>query len=120
MSEFLSNLGALIASSQGKNITQGVPIPRVVDKTGLTGRYTFILEFYDPGMPDLGSLMRRGAPNTADPANAPTPVASEPGSSLPNIFDAVQKQLGLRLDKTPDVPVNFIVVDSVDKTPTPD
>ena len=31
---------------------------------------------------------------------------------------AVQKQPGLRLDKTPDVPLDVIVVDSVDKVPT--
>lgn len=114
MAEFLLNLGILIQSSQGKNVLQGSVTPRVVDKTGLTGRYTFILEFYDASMANLslGGLRRAG-----DAGNEPPPPTSDP-SGAPNIFAAVQKQLGLRLDKTPDVPLDVIVVDSVDKAPT--
>jgi len=113
MAEFLSNLGNLVGSSQGKGLND--PTPRVVDKTGLAGKYTFILEYYNPNAPNLG-LARAGA--ASDSGNAAPPAASEPGSSLPNIFVALQKQLGLRLDKTADVPLDMIVVDSVDKTPT--
>jgi uncharacterized protein (TIGR03435 family) len=38
----------------------------------------------------------------------------------PTIFTAIQKQLGLRLDKTADVPVDVIVIDNLDKLPTAD
>jgi uncharacterized protein (TIGR03435 family) len=52
------------------------------------------------------------------PADAPPPAAGEPtGNGLPNIFAAVEKQLGLKLEKTKDVPVDVIVVDRVDKVP---
>ena len=91
MAQFASNVGFLIGDSQGRSFLEGNPQPRVADKTGLTGTYTFILEY-------------RGA--------------AEPDADLPNIFVAAQKQLGLRLDKTADAPVDVIVVESVDKAPT--
>ncbi len=111
MAQFISNLGFLIGSSQGKSVLQGYPQPRVADKTGLTGIYTFVLEYYDQSSAD-----RRASLPT--PASGATPEASEPDGGLPNIFAAIQKQLGLRLDKTADVPVDVIVVESVDKVPT--
>ena len=122
MPEFASNLGFTIGSSQGKSAVNGYPQPRVVDKTGLTGKYTFILEYYDAGSATLisasSSLPRvaeaRAASGGADVA-APTP--SDPPGAV-NIFTAIRKQLGLRLDKTADIPLDVIVVESVDKTPT--
>lgn len=108
MTEFVSNLGPLIGSSQGNGALDGSPQPRVVDKTGLTGKYTFILEYYSAG---LANLQARQPPR-ADPD------ASDPDGGLPNIFVAVQKQLGLRLDKAAALPLEMIVVESVDKVPT--
>jgi uncharacterized protein (TIGR03435 family) len=116
MAEFISNLGNLIRISQGKDL--GSPTPRVVDKTGLTGKYTFILEYYNPNQPDLSGLLRRAAGADSGAGNGSPPPPSEPGGGLPTILVAVQKQLGLRLDKTADVPLDVIVVDSVDKVPT--
>jgi uncharacterized protein (TIGR03435 family) len=40
------------------------------------------------------------------------------GSGLPDIFVAIEKQLGLKLVKTKDIPLEVIVVDHVDKVPT--
>jgi uncharacterized protein (TIGR03435 family) len=114
MAQFVSNLGFIIGSSQGKSVTDGFLQPRVVDKTGLTGKYTFILEYYNAGMANLAVLL----PPRADSDASSPPVASEPQGDLPNIFTAIQKQLGLRLDKVADVPLDVIVVDSVDKLPT--
>lgn len=51
MADFLSNLGVLIGSSQGKSVRDGFLQPRVADKTGLTGKYTFILEYYAASNP---------------------------------------------------------------------
>jgi uncharacterized protein (TIGR03435 family) len=45
------------------------------------------------------------------------PAASDP-SGATDIVTAIRKQLGLRLDKIADVPLDVIIVDSVDKTPT--
>jgi uncharacterized protein (TIGR03435 family) len=117
MAEFVSNLGFLIGSSQGKSVLQGFPQPRVVDKTGLTGKYTFILEFYDAGT----AALRATLPMHSDAGSADTPpaAASDPRGGV-SIFAAIQKQLGLRLDKTADLPLDVIVIEGVDKTPIPD
>jgi uncharacterized protein (TIGR03435 family) len=121
MAEFAVNLAPLVAASQGRHAATAFPVPplpRVTDRTGLTGKYTFVLEFYDADMANLNlsALFGRGG-GASDTGNGPVPAASEPGGAFPNIFVAVQKQLGLRLDKTADVPLDVIVVDSVDKIP---
>jgi uncharacterized protein (TIGR03435 family) len=121
MAEFISNLGFLIGSSQGKSVLDGFLQPRVVDKTGLTGKYTFILEYYNAGTAQLTRQLAGLAQSRADSAtgNSPPAAASDPGGG-PTIFTAIQKQLGLRLDKTADVPLDVIVVEGVDKVPTED
>jgi len=102
MSTFVANLGFLIGKALGKSLDDGFLQAHVVNKTGLTGKYTFILE-YDCAV---------CAPLTARTANA----ANDTGA-YPELFAALQKQLGLRLEKTADVPVRVVVVDSVDKIP---
>jgi uncharacterized protein (TIGR03435 family) len=76
------------------------PRPRVVDKTGLTGKYTFTLEFSQLGPPGF------------------TPEPGSPAADLPDLFATLREKLGLRLNKTQGVPVDVIVVDSVDNVPT--
>lgn len=78
----------------------------VVDKSGLTGRYDFVLEY----TPDLSGIP---LPRLAGPAEA-EPVASEPGS---NLVSAVEKQLGLKLTSA-KAKLDVIVVDHAEKTPT--
>ena len=53
------------------------------------------------------------------PAAPPSPqdAAADP-VDLPNIFVAVQKQLGLKLVKVNNVPVDMLIVDNADKIPT--
>jgi uncharacterized protein (TIGR03435 family) len=88
-----------------------MPRARVIDKTGLTGKYDFILE-YCRGMgaraANLPLFTGRGQ---ADPP------ADTLGSGLPNIFAALEKQLGLRLENARDIPRDVIVVDRVDRVP---
>jgi uncharacterized protein (TIGR03435 family) len=106
MAEFTKSLVYFIVKEKGMN--QLSNSPRVLDKTGLTGKYTFVLEFRNPDFPPVA------------------PLAAAPGSSLgvsdpadaDDVFTAVRKQLGLRIDKTADVPLDVIIVESVDKTPT--
>lgn len=117
MAEFVSNLGYVIGSSMGKPVTQGYPQARVVDKTGLTGKYTFILEYSSEAGAAFRNLAIPGQGNPEAPGAAPA-VANDPGGGAPNIIVAIQKQLGLRLDKTADNSLEVVVVDSVDKTPT--
>jgi uncharacterized protein (TIGR03435 family) len=45
-------------------------------------------------------------------------AATDPEDNAPDIFSAIRK-LGLRLDKTADVPVDVVVVESIEKLPTP-
>ena len=75
----------------------------VVDRTGLAGRFDFVLEF----IPD----MSRGGPM---PPAAGGDGASDPGSDAAY---AVEKQLGLKLKQSKDM-LDVIVVDHAEKTPT--
>ena len=74
----------------------GTPVGRVVDKTGLDGEYSFTLRYQWP---------------------SPAPAAAEAGG--PNILDAVQQQLGLRLSETKAV-LDLLVVDRAEKLPSAD
>jgi uncharacterized protein (TIGR03435 family) len=116
MAEFVTNLGFTIGKSEGKSVLDGYIQPRVVDRTGLSARYTFVLEYYSATSETLASQF----PSRPDAGNGPPPAGNEPGSGFPNIHVAIQKQLGLRLDKIANVPLDMIVVDSVDKVPATD
>ena len=79
---------------------------KVIDKTGLTGRYDFSLEWApEPGQ---GGLEAIGLP--PDPNFRPPPA----DPNRPSLFTAIQEQLGLRLDSEKG-PVDMIVIDSVSK-----
>jgi uncharacterized protein (TIGR03435 family) len=82
-------LGLIITLSN----TIGTP---VIDKTGLTGFYDFTLEWRD-------SLYQK-------PGNVGEPLADAP----PDIFRAVEEQLGLKLEKTKG-PVEIVVIDHIEK-----
>jgi uncharacterized protein (TIGR03435 family) len=77
----------------------------VIDKTGLTGRYSFNLEFTPAQMPPPGAV----------PPGVQLPAVNPDG---PSIFTALQEQLGLKLDSTRG-PVETLVIDSIEP-PTPD
>ena len=69
------------------SITAGRPVS---DRTGLTGNYTFQLDWL--------------------PENRPTP----PDSDTPNLFTALREQLGLRLEPI-SAPVKMLVIDHVER-----
>jgi len=75
----------------------------VVDKTGLTGKYDFVLEW----TPDVGADAR--AQGFGDGITSPAPA---PGG--PTIFTALQEQLGLRLESQ-KAPVQIIMIDRAEK-----
>jgi uncharacterized protein (TIGR03435 family) len=68
----------------------------IVDRTGLSGRYDFLLQW----APEIGEAR-------VDPAGNPVPVGDTTG---PSIFSAIQEQLGLRLESTKG-PVEVLVID---------
>ncbi len=109
--DLVKGMGRLIAESLGENPNDFASRkPRVLDKTGLTLKYDFTLRFSCNGC-------QSGAANGAFAA-PPGPTDSDSSGGLPNIFVALQRQLGLKLVKVKDIPLDVIVVDHVDKTPT--
>jgi uncharacterized protein (TIGR03435 family) len=78
----------------------------VVDGTGLQGGWDFLI-----GWTPRGMLQGQGANSTSTPNSE----ASDPGGGI-SVFDAVEKELGLKLVKqTRSIPV--LVVDHVDEKP---
>jgi len=80
----------------------------VVDKTGLTGRYDFVLDF---------SRSETAGPNATGGYNEPPPLPPPPPGAEPgvSIYSSIQ-QLGLRLVGQ-KAPLPVLVVDGAEKTP---
>ena len=85
-------------------LTQSVGRP-VIDKTGLTGYFDFTLQW----TPQPGSEMPI---RPAGEPPAPPPPAADPDG--PNLFTAIQEQLGLKLESARG-PVEVIVIDRLEK-----
>lgn len=79
----------------------------VIDRTDLKGKYDLSLDW----APDIGN-----AAPISPIAESRMPTASEP-SGGPNIFTALQEQLGLKLVPK-KVTVEMLVIDHIEKTPT--
>src|SRR3569833_1419346 len=75
----------------------------IIDETGLVEHYDFKLRFD-------GSTDSRATVIGARAGEAVN--RDEVGSGLPNIFTALERQLGLRLQKVNAIPMETIVVDS--------
>jgi uncharacterized protein (TIGR03435 family) len=83
----------------------------VQDATGLTGKYDIDLTWTpDPAFRPTG-LQPPASPMTPPAADIPT---APEGSSL---FTALRESLGLRLERR-DVPIQFLVVDHIERVPT--
>lgn len=101
LSSLLFQLGAQLGTITGPNtFAPG----RVVDKTGLTGKYDFNLEYAGGG--GIGGAL--SLPTSAD--------ASEPAGG-PGLIEAIEKQLGLKLTKNA-APFDVLVIDHAEKMPT--
>jgi uncharacterized protein (TIGR03435 family) len=97
---------------------------QVVDMTGLKGNYQVTL---DISLADIMAMARArgfnpppgaaasGAPSGGAPGASPAPEASDPGGGS-TVFASVKK-LGLRLEPR-RAPVERLVIDTVEKTPT--
>ena len=72
----------------------------VVDKTNESGRFTFHLE-YAPDVPA----------RAPDESNGVPPLTTDIG---PNIFEALQEQIGVKLSPGKG-PVDYLIVDSADR-----
>jgi uncharacterized protein (TIGR03435 family) len=97
----LSALARLLTNPLGKP---------VVDKTGLTGKYDFNLTFVRDERTSANMVRNPG------PSTAATNPADAVNNGPPDLFTAMQEQLGLRLDQK-KIPVDVLVVDRAEKTP---
>jgi uncharacterized protein (TIGR03435 family) len=81
-----------------------VNVLQLEDKTGLTGKYDFKFEYADP---------RHSGPAVTE---GDTPIDSI-GDPAPDLFTALEKQLGLKLEKI-KVPTEMVVIDHLNEQPT--
>jgi uncharacterized protein (TIGR03435 family) len=89
----------------------------VVDMTGLTGKYDYTLYFAPEGL--AGMRLPGGLPPPPPPGEAGggMPAASAPDAqSNPNLFTALQEQLGLKLEQRKG-PVELLVIDHLERAP---
>ena len=75
----------------------------VLDHTGLTGRFDFTLDIETPPVSERDI---RGA------------LSAEFDDNSVNVSDAMQKQLGLKLNRI-KVPRDVLVIDHIERVPTP-
>jgi uncharacterized protein (TIGR03435 family) len=102
--------GELIANAVGldrlEDILSRIVGRVVLNQTGLTGVYDFDLKW----TPEEGEGPIMRGPAGPPPADAPPP----PEANGPNIFSAVQDQLGLKLESQKS-PVDTIVIEHIEK-----
>jgi uncharacterized protein (TIGR03435 family) len=91
--------------SQVATILSGQTERMVVDRTGLTGNWEFMLTF---------AAEQRGQP----PPDDRRPDGPAPDPNAPSLFTALQEQLGLKLEST-KAPVDVTVIDAIEH-PTED
>jgi uncharacterized protein (TIGR03435 family) len=85
-----------------QNLTWDALDRPVIDKTGITGRFNFRIEF----APDEATPFFRTAGGD--------PSAATPEPTGPSIFTALREQLGLKLESAKG-PVEFLVIEHVER-----
>jgi uncharacterized protein (TIGR03435 family) len=100
LSSLLFQVGTQLGTITGPN---SFAPGRIVDRTGLTGKYDFNLEYAGAG--GIGAAL-----------SLPTsPEGAEPSGGLP-LIDAIEKQLGLKLSKT-TASYEVLVIDHAERIP---
>jgi uncharacterized protein (TIGR03435 family) len=84
----------------------------VLDATGLTGGYDFVLKFSPPSALKATAPAPAATSSDGSAASAPT----DPNGAI-SLFDAINKQLGLKLEKQRR-PVPSLVIDHIEEKPT--
>ena len=91
-----------------QHVAPGYIYNPVTDGTGIKGSYDFTLSF---------SSADKILPDTAEAPHNSDAISAEPNGAV-SLFDAVSRQLGLKLEKTKRAyPV--LVIDHIEETPTP-
>ena len=107
----LQRMGVGVTAGSGRTIADLLPVLAdmvsrpVIDKTGLTGMYDFVLKFSpdSAGTPGILRLLGTGG--------APPPAADP---NVPSLPAALQEQLGLKLDAARG-PVEVVVIDKFER-----
>jgi uncharacterized protein (TIGR03435 family) len=91
----------------------------VIDQTGLKGKYDLRLRYDPASMPAGrgGSVMIKAGPGLDSAGGEPASRTAPDGDQPPSIFEALQEQLGLKLEAKKG-PVDLLVIDHVEKRPT--
>jgi uncharacterized protein (TIGR03435 family) len=97
------------------NIAPGYIRTPVLDATEIEGAWDFTFNFTPAGLAQGGGP-GRGGDAPPQPAAGGAPGASDPNGAL-TLFDALNKQLGLKLE-TQKRPMAVLVVDHVEEKPT--
>jgi len=105
------NITMPVFAQQLQYLANGYIYYPVTDATGLQGGYDFLLNFAS-----IGNLLSGGGGGGGgDSPNAPN-TASDPNGAV-SLFDAIRKQLGLKLEKTKR-PEQVLVIDHMEEKPT--
>jgi uncharacterized protein (TIGR03435 family) len=107
-------------SGLAEDLSRQLDLP-VVDMTGLTGKYDYTLSYAPEGGIGFRPPPGIGPPPPAVPppgeGGPGMPMAGAPdGGSSPNLFTALQEQLGLKLEQRKG-PVDLLVIDHLEKVP---
>jgi uncharacterized protein (TIGR03435 family) len=102
-----------VTMAQTAEMFQGMIAPDYIynpiqDATGITGSWDFVLSFSSARLTMGGGM---GAPPPPEGASAPEPIGAV------SFFDAVEKQLGLKLVKQKR-PLPVLVIDHIEEKPT--
>ncbi len=113
----VENMTMVQFAEQLQNIAPGYIHSPVLDATGLTGSYDFVLSFTPIGaFQNPGGGGGRGGDGAAAPPKASNDVPNDPTGAL-TLPEAIDKQLGLKLEQKKRM-VQVLVIDKVDAKPT--
>ena len=102
-----------------QSIAPGYIHTPVLDATGLEGSWDFTLSFSPAGMDQFIRSQGAGGRGGGEAASQPSggaAEASDPSGAI-TLFEAIEKQLGLKLEKQKR-PASVLVIDHVEQKPT--
>lgn len=88
----------------------------VLDTSGLKDRYDFTLSFSSVDRVQSGSAQPRAGSSASTPPSGASLAPEDPNGAV-SLFDAVHRELGLRLDKVRR-PVPVLVIDHINREPS--
>jgi uncharacterized protein (TIGR03435 family) len=100
-----------------QEIAPGYIHSAVLDSTGLDGSYDFTISFSPAGAVQGGGGRGRGDASAAPAAPASDMLAASDPNGAMTLFEAIEKQLGLKLEQQKR-PAQVLVIDHIEQKPT--